>query len=361
MVVSTSCSPVQYTFEDGNGGVDECGGVGVWFRVQIPNSGFAIFKTLPPGTNTDTRLKVYSGTCGNLTLLSEDCQDDDNTDIDNHEQIVLTGAPGEIRYIVVDDFGSGGTFSVCVFFPEDCDANSRLKYSFNFDNSLVDICRGQTFSIIGSEGSYTSEPLLNNETVYCFDENDGFEISTTDLDIGCEYSVELYFKFDSYADYARILDFTDAFTDYGLYAYEDDLMFYDYTSLDLNVFSSTDRYYHVVFTYDRGVIKMYVDGVLLQTLTDENNAALPSAYSNNIRIFKDDGTEDEPGCVRMINIYNFALDEQTISTQSLDPTSESCIIQAIPTLSEWGVIILGLMLSICAWVSLKHRISTSTM
>ena len=117
--VEDTCEPKGlYTFEGATNGDDECDYIGVWFKVAVPASGAVVFSTLFPGSNDDTEIKVYTGSCGNLTLLSEDCQDDDNTAFVNHEQIIISNqTPGDALYIVVDDRDEGGTFSVCVFDP----------------------------------------------------------------------------------------------------------------------------------------------------------------------------------------------------------------------------------------------------
>ena len=118
LTVGTSCNPQLFSFEGATEGDDECDYIGVWFSAIVPASGNLLFKTLSPGTNDNTEIKAYSGACDNLTLLSDDCQDYDNTDDENHEQIILKGlTPGDEIFFVVDDRDDGGTFSVCASDP----------------------------------------------------------------------------------------------------------------------------------------------------------------------------------------------------------------------------------------------------
>lgn len=134
--VGTSCEPLgPYTFEGATEGDDECSRNGVWFKVAVPTSGSLAFSTLFPGSNRDTRIKVFSGSCGSFTLLSDGCQDDDNTTFGNHEQIIITDqTPDDTLYIVVDDFGDGGTFSVCVF---DADSIETLVTSDDCGDAVL--------------------------------------------------------------------------------------------------------------------------------------------------------------------------------------------------------------------------------
>jgi len=117
-VDETCVAKGPYTFQDATNGPDECAYNGVWFKVAVPTSGSVIFSTLFSGSNGDTEIKVYGGSCGSFTLLSQDCQDEDNTDIGDHEQIFIADqTPDDTLYIVVDDEGTRGTFSVCVYEP----------------------------------------------------------------------------------------------------------------------------------------------------------------------------------------------------------------------------------------------------
>ncbi|GLR16779.1 LamG domain-containing protein [Portibacter lacus] len=377
--VGASCELQIFTFDgstgNGEGESDECADRGVWFQAIVPENGIIIFTTSAPGNITDTEIKAFSGTCDDLVLLSDDCQDEDNTEHDNHERIFLSGlTPGETIYFVVDDrggiendpdfefeigeanfrpIGAETTFSACAFSPAPCDAEPN-KFSVNFDNTLEDLCRNGSFDVVGSTGTYNSEALLMDETVYCFGNEDGLSYSTDALDICNEYSIELYFKFDQYSGYQRIIDFSNGSLDEGLYTDEDELTFYDYSETNPAVFTSTSEYYHVVLTYSNYEFVLYVNGVLYETISDDENIGFNPA---SFIFFKDDGDEDESGCVRMLNIYNYAVTPAMVSEMALAPTAEDCplIASAIPTMSQWGIILLSLLMLIFGIVSLKQK------
>lgn len=77
----------------------------VWYAVAIPADGNLTIETGPSSTGVtsfDSGMAVYSGTCGDLTLL--DCDDDDAA-TNNFSMINLSGRPaGEIVYIRVWEY-----------------------------------------------------------------------------------------------------------------------------------------------------------------------------------------------------------------------------------------------------------------
>ncbi|RYZ34265.1 MAG: T9SS type A sorting domain-containing protein [Sphingobacteriales bacterium] len=79
----------------------------VWFTVTVPPSGNL---TLQTGEATgsdvdDTIMAVYSGTCGALTEV--DCNDDDDENGGLFSYIALTGrTPGEVLYVMVSQYDS---------------------------------------------------------------------------------------------------------------------------------------------------------------------------------------------------------------------------------------------------------------
>lgn len=79
----------------------------VWYSTVVPASGELTIETKASSTGIatfDSGMAIYSGTCGNLTLV--DC-DDDDADTDNFSKIVLTGrTPGEVVYIRVWEYSN---------------------------------------------------------------------------------------------------------------------------------------------------------------------------------------------------------------------------------------------------------------
>ena len=145
--VDTECSSQTFSFDNATNGPDECSDIGIWFMALVPPSGSLFFTTKYPGSNEDQEIKVFKGNCGEFELLSDDCQDDDDTDFDNHEEILLSGeTPGDTLYFVVDDRGDGGSFSVCLLDPGILGEVSADSCEIAIPLEMGSKCEPRTFS-----------------------------------------------------------------------------------------------------------------------------------------------------------------------------------------------------------------------
>ncbi len=115
--VGSTCTQTMATFTDATNTIDNtCDENDVWFSVVVPTTGEILVETYE-GSTDDVELDVFSGSCGSLTSINPDgCQDEDNgPEGNNMEATTITGlSPGDILYIMVDDRGDGGDFSICV-------------------------------------------------------------------------------------------------------------------------------------------------------------------------------------------------------------------------------------------------------
>jgi len=88
----------------------------VWFNVVVPSGGALIFDS-QAGDITDGGMAIYSGTCGNLTLI--DCDDDASQ---NGAMPFITAGgliPGDTIWVRFWEYGgdNNGTFDICVKLP----------------------------------------------------------------------------------------------------------------------------------------------------------------------------------------------------------------------------------------------------
>ena len=119
---AATCTFQTFTNENatGSSGVPAPGcasysGGDVWFRVVVPAGGALIFDT-QSGVITDGGMAIYSGICGNLTLI----QCDDDGGAGNMPKITAGGlTPGDTIWVRVWEFGNNGngTFGICVTLP----------------------------------------------------------------------------------------------------------------------------------------------------------------------------------------------------------------------------------------------------
>jgi len=88
----------------------------VWFTALIPASGIITVETQNAGSNIDTGLAIYTGSCGSLTQVS--C--DDDSGIGLYSTINLSGLPNTTIYIRVWTYGntSSGDFNIVAYSAE---------------------------------------------------------------------------------------------------------------------------------------------------------------------------------------------------------------------------------------------------
>lgn len=88
----------------------------VWFTALIPASGIITVETQNAGSNIDTGLAIYTGSCGNLTQVG--C--DDDSGIGLFSTINLTGLPNTTVYIRVWSYNNttSGDFNIVAYSSE---------------------------------------------------------------------------------------------------------------------------------------------------------------------------------------------------------------------------------------------------
>ncbi|MBL0355747.1 MAG: hypothetical protein IPP72_02145 [Chitinophagaceae bacterium] len=132
----------------------------IWFQVTVPAEGGIIVDTRE-GVMTDGGMALYTGTCGNLSLVS--C-DDNNSVNGNMPTIYATGlVPGTTAWIRVWENGNNnnGTFDICITIPPPQPATFSL--SCIKDTTITcDNCFGLTTvipNIHSSTDNYVVNPL----------------------------------------------------------------------------------------------------------------------------------------------------------------------------------------------------------
>ena len=144
-----------------NPGCANYGGSDVWYKVVVPADGWLFFETTA-GTMTDGGLAIYSGSCGDLTLIS--C--DDNSGAGNMSKIEnSTLTPGATIYIRQFENGGNfeGTYNICVYEP-DCSAN--ITNDFCEDPGNLFINGASSFSS-STAALYTADNPNNIDAIFC--------------------------------------------------------------------------------------------------------------------------------------------------------------------------------------------------
>jgi gliding motility-associated-like protein len=139
----------------------------VWFKLTVPCSGSVILDT-QTGVMTDGGMAIYSGTCGNLTLIQ--C-DDDGSANGLMPRISRTGlVPGSTLWVRVWEYGNdnNGTFGICAQIPPPPPPAGSCSTAQSFCTSTtptsVPNITGQPS--IGGSGTYGCLFTVPNPTYY---------------------------------------------------------------------------------------------------------------------------------------------------------------------------------------------------
>lgn len=200
----------------------------------------------------------------------------------------------------------------CVsFFSQHLRGQNRIEYRFNNNFSaemgagpdLIPICTGQ----FQPETQY-----FCNETVYRFDFNCGLTFDNTAADnfIDDEYTVEMYFRFETLNSWKRILDFKNRASDWGLYGFDGRVNFYNIVT-SANAPFTTDRYAHILVARQASSqeFQVYVDGLEYISFPDVNQEAVLGP-DNLLSFFQDDlvvQNEASAGEIALLRIYDYVL------------------------------------------------------
>ncbi len=217
--------------------------------------------------------------------------------------------------------------SLLVFHAVFClNAQSVLRYNFN--NVLSETNGvGPVLSVLGNQGIFLVDTLNEvsgkTKTVYRFEKNSGFQFNNTDAGnfLGETYTIELYFVFDNLSSWKRVIDWKNRTTDNGAYVYNGQLNFYNYIySGEAPVLAGEYTYYIVTRDGASKALKIYTDAKVEIEFNDINNEGVLSA-DNVLNFFHDDlpvPNEASSGAVAMLNIYDYALDTNTINQKYID-------------------------------------------
>lgn len=203
-------------------------------------------------------------------------------------------------------------FLVCVSISQKIQAQQTESFYFNSDLGSAGGTKTltETLSCNAAPGSFgtvdinTSSGFCSNSTAFCFNEGGGLVYPNGD--ITGEYSINLFFKFNSLSGYSRIIDFSNSSADAGIYLYGNCLNFFPNGNVGACNFSANLFY---LFTFVRNgttnQITIYVNGTPFGTFSDAANRYRPASINTPLIFFRDDNVvrcEDKPGCIKYLSV-----------------------------------------------------------
>ncbi len=184
--------------------------------------------------------------------------------------------------------------------------NSGADYQFQLNlNSSVG--SPPALQDIGVGNFYTTDMVDGcSRTVRQFPLLNGLHLQPTSGVIPTNiYTIAMLFRLDQTNGYRRLLDFKAGSPDVGLYVYNGRLYFYP-SALAAAPTIAANEYVQVVLTRDGTNVTGYVNGVQQFSFADNSNYGVLTS-ANDLRFFKDDGTEESGGAVARIRLYAAAM------------------------------------------------------
>jgi hypothetical protein len=205
--------------------------------------------------------------------------------------------------------------------------SSQTLHEYFFNNNLTGTNGGptltQTLSCGAAAGAFGSQTITTSAgtcsvaNVFCFNAGGGVRYDNPSY-ITNQYSINLFFKFNTLSGYTRIIDFSNSTSDNGVYLLNNCLNFYPSGNVGSCVFVA-NTYYLMTFVRNgsTGVISVYVNGTLFTTYNDATNAYRPATSTTPIIFFKDDNVvtcEAKAGCVKYASITSATMSAAQVAT-----------------------------------------------
>jgi len=135
------------------------------------------------------------------------------------------------------------------------------------------------------------------------------------------YTVVLLFSFDNLAGWKRLLDLKNPANNSGLYALNGQLYFYPVAAAPSAAITASN-YVQVVLTRDAASnVVGYVNGVQQFSFVDTQNYATLAGSPEMLRFFKDDSSEDAPGTIARIRLYDKVMPPAQVAALDRVPVS----------------------------------------
>jgi hypothetical protein len=202
-------------------------------------------------------------------------------------------------------------------------ASPVLVADYQFDNSLASSISGAPdLALVGLDTGYASEQVLYYlppQTVLTFSAGSGVALNPTTQILSSPgvYTIALQVRItDTSVDlFSKYIDFNNATADAGLYDNGGRLEFYPQSSGSGLVIGT--KYADVVLTRDgSGLVAGYFNGMPQFSYDDSVVQLGVIDAANTLRFFLDDtvgaGTEQSPGAVARIRIWDGALDAEAV-------------------------------------------------
>ncbi|MCX6278290.1 MAG: hypothetical protein NT004_09355, partial [Bacteroidetes bacterium] len=175
-------------------------------------------------------------------------------------------------------------------------------------------------SIITTSGACGAAPL----PVFEFNAGGGLSYPNPSGLIGGNYTINIFFEFNSLSGYQRVIDFKNGVTDNGLYILNNCLNFYPSGNSGPCPYFEANKYYLITLVRNgtTNLIKVYVNGALfVNNYSDVSNQYVPTNASTPIILFRDNlppsagNCEDRDGKIKHFSVKSgTSTDSEVLET-----------------------------------------------
>jgi hypothetical protein len=206
---------------------------------------------------------------------------------------------------------------------------AQATHAYRFDGTFSGTGGGpaltETLACGATSGSFfvqsisTSAGLCCIDTAYCFNDGGGIKYVNPSY-ITNQYTIHLFFKFNTIGGWSRIIDFSNSTADAGIYWLTDCLNFYPNGNVGTCPYFVAGLWYLMSFVRDgsTGIISVYVNGVLFGSYNDSGTNLYRCATSTTpITFFRDDNVvqcEAQPGCVKYLSVSSTVATAAQVAT-----------------------------------------------
>ena len=218
-------------------------------------------------------------------------------------------------------------FSFLVAFSLAISAQPAHEYFFN--NTLTGPLGPALTQTLGSAGCPGAAGAFGTQTLtivsgscgvataFCFNMGAGLKYPNPSY-ITNQYTIHVFFKFNTLGGYSRIIDFSSSTSDNGIYLLNNCLNFYPTGNVGACPFFAANTYY--LFTFVRNssnIVTAYVNGVLFTTYNDAANDYRCATNTTPITFFRDDNTvpcEAKAGCIKYLSVNSATSTAAQVAT-----------------------------------------------
>jgi len=202
--------------------------------------------------------------------------------------------------------------------------DEALRADYEFQGTLTSsVGSVPALRNLGDGNAYQEESVGGvQRTVLAFPEGNGLALAAASSIIPTsEYTIDILLRFETVSGYRRIVDFSNATGDIGLYDYNGSLNFYpSVTGTDRGFIEN--RWVQVTLTRDAaGNVVGYLNGLRQISFQDTEDRAVIS-QADVLRFFRDDnaiGGEQSAGAVARIRLYDRPLSAVEVAGLTLLP------------------------------------------